>query len=423
MNCESTRRTSGRLLVFTVVSTLFFAAHSASAADWSQFRGADNKSRAAESKLPPDEFTLETDDVPKVERKNVAWKVELPARGVSGPIVVGDRVFVTGASGPKQDRLHVICYSAADGGTLWHRQFWATGRTICHPTSSVAANTPASDGKRVFAFFSSNDLVALDLDGNLLWYRGLTLENPSAANDVGMASSPLVAAGNVVVQVESKGESFAAALDAATGETRWQVPRTSQMNWTSPTVFSADPAKPIVLLQSPDKFTAHDAKTGEVLWSYDEKCGEISSSTTEGDLIFLPSSGLTALRSPIGSGNWEKVWQENQLGPGNSSPIVKDGRVYVVNRAGALTCGDAKTGKVLWRQRLKGPYWATPLAIGDRLFFVNADGVMQSVKTSAEAGEVVAESKFGEAVLGSPAYADGGLYVRGEKHLFKIAQP
>jgi outer membrane protein assembly factor BamB len=408
-----------KLLSFALVAVLSTSTV-ASAGDWSQFRGADNKGRAAEAKLPPDNFQLKSD---AGEAKNVAWSVDLPARGVSGPIVVGDRVFVTGASGPKQDRLHVICYSAADGRTLWHRQFWATGRTVCHPTSSVAANTPASDGSRVFAFFSSNDLAALDLDGNLLWYRGLTLEHPSAANDVGMAASPLVVAGNVVVQVESKGESFAAALDAATGETRWRVPRTAQMNWTSPTIYNVDPAKPAVLLQSPDKLTAHDAKTGEVLWTFDEKCGEISSATSEGDVIYLPSNGLTALRAPAGSGNWEKVWQESQLGPGNSSPVVSEGRVFVVNRAGALTCGDAATGKVLWRQRLKGPYWATPMAVGDRLYFVNADGVMQVVKASAEAGEITAESKFDEAVLGSPAYADGALYVRGEKHLFKIAKP
>jgi outer membrane protein assembly factor BamB len=195
------------------------------------------------------------------------------------------------------------------------------------------------------------------------------------------------------------------------------------MNWTSPTIYNVDPAKPAVLLQSPDKLTAHDARTGEVLWTFDEKCGEISSAAAEGDLIYLPSNGLTALRAPAGSGNWEKVWQENQLAPGNSSPVLSDGRVYVVNRAGALTCGEAATGKVLWRQRLKGPYWATPLAVGDRLYFVNADGVMQVVKTSAEAGEITGESNFGEPVLGSPAYADGALYVRGEQHLFKIAKP
>ena len=109
---------------------------------------------------------------------NVAWKTAIPGRGVSSPILVAGKVIVTAASGFKQDRLHVLCIDAKTGPIDWERQFWATGRTLCHPTSSVAANTPSSDGKRIFAFFSSNDLACLDLDGNLLWYRGLTHDFP-----------------------------------------------------------------------------------------------------------------------------------------------------------------------------------------------------------------------------------------------------
>ena len=153
---------------------------------------------------------------------------------------VSGRVIATSASGASQDRLHVHAFDAASGKSLWERQFWATGRTLCHPTSSVAACSPMSDGQRIFAFFSSNDLVCLDLNGNLLWYRGLTLDYPTAANDVGMSSSPLVVDGTVIVQVENKGDSFAAGLDAETGQTRWKIPRKPEMNWTSPTVWQAE---------------------------------------------------------------------------------------------------------------------------------------------------------------------------------------
>ena len=144
------------------------------------------------------------------ETKNVAWKVELPGRGPSSPIVVGDRVIVTCSSGVKQDRLHVLCFDAKDGKRLWERQFWATGRTLSHPASANAACTPASDGKLIFAFYSSNDLACLDLDGNLKWFRGLAYDFPHAGNDVGMSSSPLVVGDVVVAQVECQGDSFAA---------------------------------------------------------------------------------------------------------------------------------------------------------------------------------------------------------------------
>jgi len=395
-------------------------------ADWAQFRGTDTKGKTSETAMPPTEWSVKlekTDKREASEPKNVAWSAELPARGVSSPIVVGNKVFVTSSAGPKQDRLIVTCFSTTDGKQLWERKFWATGRTFCHPVSSVAAPTPASDGTRIFAFYSSNDLVCLDLDGNLLWYRGLTLEHPAAANDVGMAASPLAAAGMVVVQLESKGDSFATGIDAATGETRWSVPRTSSMNWTSPTLFKPGSGDPLVLLQSPDKLTAHNIRTGEVVWTYESKCAEISSATTEGETIYLPGEGLTALKSGAGSSNWEKVWQQKNLTASNPSPIVVDGRVYVVNRVGVMQCGETTSGKELWKLRTKGPYWATPLAIGGLLYLVNQDGLAQVVKTGETEGEIVATNDFGEPVFGSPAYADGALYFRGDKHLWKIAKP
>ncbi len=201
-------------------------------ADWLHFRGSDNRGVAPTARLPVS-WSPDKDGKPH----NIAWKSPLVGRGVSSPIVVDGRVIVTAASGFRQDRLHVLCFSVATGERLWERQFWATGRTLCHPTSSVAAPTPASDGHLIFALFSSNDLACLDLDGNLRWYRGLTHDYPTAANDVGMSSSPLVIGDTVIVQIENKGDSFAAGLLAATGQTRWKQAREQEMNWVSPTVL------------------------------------------------------------------------------------------------------------------------------------------------------------------------------------------
>ena len=131
-------------------------------------------------------------------KENIVWTANLPGRGVSSPIVVGGKVVVTANSGPRQERLHVLAFDAKSGRELWHRQFWATGRTLTHPVGANAAPTPASDGKRIFAFYSSNDLIALDLDGNLLWFRGLAHDYPKAGNDIGMSSSPTVVGDTVV---------------------------------------------------------------------------------------------------------------------------------------------------------------------------------------------------------------------------------
>ncbi|MEY4483538.1 MAG: hypothetical protein RL693_990, partial [Verrucomicrobiota bacterium] len=115
---------------------------SAFPSDWPQFRGPGSTAYAADTKIP--------------ETLKVQWAAELPGRGLSSPIIVGDKVFITAASGPKQEKLHVICFKAADGSKVWERQLKATGRTMAHQKTNVAAPTPCSDGKHVFAIWSCN---------------------------------------------------------------------------------------------------------------------------------------------------------------------------------------------------------------------------------------------------------------------------
>jgi outer membrane protein assembly factor BamB len=383
-----------------------------SAADWLQFRGSVNSGVALDDK-PPLKFSA---------TENVAWKAPLPGRGVCGPIVIGDRVVVTASSGPvKEDRLHVLCFDAPSGKRLWHRQFWATGRPYHHPTSANAAPTPASDGQRIFAFYSSNDLVCLDLEGNLLWYRGLAYDWPKAGNDVGMASSPLVIGDTVVVQAENQGDSFAAGIDTATGETRWRVARPAAANWVSPAALRGKDGKHAVLLQSGDGLTAYDSKSGEQLWKYDVSCAGISSATTTADRIFLPANGLTVLEAKVDSTSPSLAWDSNRLSPGNASPVVFEDKVYLLNRAGVLTCGDAKTGDLLWQERLKGTFWATPVIANGHAYCVNQDGQCLVVELG-EKGELVHTADLGEGFLGTPAIAHDALYLRGAKHLWKIAE-
>jgi outer membrane protein assembly factor BamB len=382
------------------------------AADWLQFRGSDNRGVAENEKLP-------TKFGPQ---ENVAWKAPLPGKAVCGPIVIGDRVVVTAASGPVlQDRLHVLCLDTKSGKQLWQRQFWATGRPHHHPTSSNAAPTPASDGQRIFAFYSSNDLVCLDLDGNLLWYRGLGVDYPKTGNDIGMSASPLVVGDTVVVQVECQGDSFAAGFDAATGENRWRVERPHAANWVSPAAIRRADGQHVVLLQSGDGLTAHDAKSGKQLWKYDVSCSGIPSLATAGDRVFLPAGGMTVLEVPSSSNAPSLLWDSNKLAPGNASPVIDGDRLYVLSKAGVLTAGDAKTGDVKWQTRLKGTFWATPVVAGGHAYCANQDGDCLIVQL--DKGEIVHTASLGEPIYGSPAASGGALYLRSNQHLWKIATP
>lgn len=386
-----------------------------SAADWLQFRGSDSTSLAPDSKVPTAFSPTE----------NLAWKAAIPGHGVCGPIVVGDRVYVSASSGAvKQDRLHVLCFDTKSGKELWKRDFWATGRCYHHPTSANAAPTPASDGKRIFAFYSSNDLVCLDLDGNLLWYRGLAHDYPKAGNDVGMSSSPLVVGDIVVVQIENQGDSFAAGIDTATGETKWRLERPAQANWASPAALTGKNGKQLVLLQSSTGLTAHNPQTGEQVWKYDVESNIIPSPTAVGSRIFFAGKGLTALDADVDATSATLAWDSNQLAPGNASPVILDDKVYVLAaRSGVLSCGDAKTGDQLWEARLKGTFWATPVVAGGLIYCVNQDGTVMVVKPGESSGEIVATNELQDTILGSPAVAGNALYLRSDKFLYKIASP
>ncbi|MGD9857808.1 MAG: PQQ-binding-like beta-propeller repeat protein [Planctomycetaceae bacterium] len=383
-------------------------------ADWRQFRG-NRGDGVADANAPTD----------WAGGAPIAWSAELAGRGLASPIVVNGQVIVTCSSGPAQQRLHVMSFDTGNGEKQWERQFWATGRTTCHPTSCIAAPTPASDGARIFAFYSSNDVACLDLEGNLLWYRGLAHDYPNASNSLGMASSPAVVGDTLIVMVESDADSFTAGLDVETGETRWRLERPRKSNWTSPVVLtSANSDRSAVLLQSSDGVSAIDPQTGKEIWNYADGASTIPSSVIVGETVFVPSNGVTALRAGRSNpGVPEIVWNEGGLQPGTASLTAANGRLYIVNSGGVLTCANVDDGSRNWQLRLPGKFSGSPVIADGHLFIFNQDGAGFCVRLGAEQGEIAGTHEFGEAFLSTPAIADGALYVRSDTHLWKIARP
>lgn len=380
--------------------------------DWRQFRGTDISGVSTEAPVPS-KWNIK-------DGENVAWTAELPGRGLSSPIIVGDKVLLTASSGYRQDRLQTLCFDRKTGAKLWERTVWATGRTMCHEKMCVATPTPASDGQRVFSFYSSNDVVCLDLEGNLLWTRGLTSDFPNASNSLGMSSSPVVVGETLVVQVENDADSFATGLDVKTGRSRWKKARPKRANWTSPVILTEESGRTLALLQSSAGMEAVDPMTGETAWEFTNGASTIPSSVVSGQSVFVPSNGLTVLKS--GSEKKPEVlWSDNRLAPGTASPIIVSNKVFILNRAGVVNCADALTGSALWKLRLTGPHSATPVGAGSLLVFINEDGKAQVVDTAKPEGEIVGENDFGETILATPSVADGELFVRSDGHLWKIA--
>jgi len=383
------------------------ACRSTQAADWPGFRGPAGSGVAVGPDLPS-----------TLSRENIVWSVDMPGRGLSGAIVSGDRVFVTCSSGPEQQRLHAVCLDAATGRTLWQRQFWATGRTMCHGKTSVAAPTPCAVGDRFFALWSSNDLVCLDREGDVVWIRGLTADYPNVSNSLGMTSSLVVTDDVLVAQVENDSESYALGIDAATGVNRWRIDRPKAANWTSPLVV----APGLVALQSKDGIDVVRVNDGGVAWSYDGGAATIPSGCILDGVLYVPSNGVTALAPPEDGGTKARqLWRSSRLSPGTPSAVAGLGRVFALGKADVLTAGSTADGERLWQLRLEGPFSATPVIVGDRMVCVSEKGLVQIVDVGGAEGRVVATLDLDDEVLASPAVTDDGIYLRTNKRLVKIS--
>jgi outer membrane protein assembly factor BamB len=382
-------------------------------ADWRQFRGPAGAG-AAVGPAPPTEISVD----------RAAWKADLPGRGLSAPIIVGDRVFVTACSGRLNDRLHILAFAAADGKRLWERTVFATGPTAAHPKTCMAAPTPASDGKRVVALFGTDDLLCLDLDGNVLWVRCIHEEYPGVTDGRGLASSPVIIGNTIVVQFETQNVSFAAGIDLETGANRWRIDRSHFPMWNTPTVLPGWAAGgDLVLLQGGARLSAVEPATGREVWGLERQNDNVASALCRGDVVFVPGElkGLAAYqRQPAGPP--KLLWESEKLSPITASPVLVGNLLYCP-RGSVMVVGDAATGAEVGRVRLRGSaIGGSPVTAGGLVYCAGEDGLVNVLKPGDKEPAIVGNGTVGETLLATPAIAGGALYLRSDGHLWKFAQ-
>jgi outer membrane protein assembly factor BamB len=384
--------------------------------EWPAFRGPTGRSIVFDAKIPMKWGPAE----------NLLWKTELPGKGNSSPVVWGNRIFTTSEgekAGKGPERL-LLCYDRTDGKLLWkHATEPAKDLETLYWKNTFASGTPVTDGERVIAFFGNGGLLCTDLEGKRLWHRDLG----SFPTTHGTGASPVLYKDLVIlIQDQNKGASLCAAFDKKTGEERWRRERKPNMCWASPVLLRVGDRDELVFNGS-HEVTSYDPATGEILWKAAGPSRESVPMIAIGGGLLYSASGrngpVFAIR-PGGKGDVTEthvVWRNEIGGPHVPSPQYHDGRLYLINDTGVLTCLEAATGSVVYQQRMRGWFSMSPLLIGDLLLMTNENGVTSIVKTGPSC-EVLAENDLGEKTLATPAVLGGRIYFRTEKHLICVGE-
>ena len=391
-----------RILLATALTLTLTVALPAS--DWPQFKG-PNAAGVSDEKGLPVEWS---------KTKGIKWKAELPARGVSSPVVADGRVYVTCSSGSRDDRLHVVCFDAATGKQLWHRQLQATGPTGAHPKSCMAAPTPVADETGVYALFATADVAAFDQDGTLRWYRSLVGDYPTITNQVGMASSPVLVKDRLIVPMDNEGESFLAAVDTKYGKTVWKAERPKGTNWVTPIIREFG-GKTEVLFAGSNGLTAYDAAGGEKRWEYKDGKGSIPTAALQDDTLYLPGGGVTAVKLGDKGVSGAPAWANKDVKGGMASPLVYRGKVYSATGSAFIYVADAKTGKLLYDVKTKGAYSASPIAGDGKVYCLNETGITTVLNADSDKPDELAANDLAGDTLGTPAISGGCLFIRTDK--------
>jgi outer membrane protein assembly factor BamB len=389
---------------------------------WPQWRGPAFTGEAPGAKPP----------VTWSETQNVRFKVAIPGAGKSTPVIWGDALYLTTAV-PAGEELEftVVAFGRKDGATRWSRVVRREKpHEGTHKDGSYAGGSALTDGQRVYAFFGSRGLFALDLAGKVLWEKQLGQMKTRLA--FGEGASPALHAGTLVVNWDHEGEDFVAAFDAATGREKWRRQRDEPTSWSTPLVITAG-GRAQVVVSATNKVASYALDDGTLLWETSGMTfNVIPTPVVAGDLLFAMSgfrgNALRAIRlggaKGVLSGPPAIAWTHDRDTPYVPSPLVYQGGLYFLkHNSGILTRLDAASGQPSFMERLEGvpSVYASPVAADGRVYVVGRDGGTAVLK-AGPAFEVLAVNRLDDGFDASPALAEGDLFLRGQKHLYRIAE-
>ncbi len=360
---------------------------------------------------------------------NVVWRVKVPGRGHSSPIVCGDRVFLTAAADAPPRQL-VLALDRKSGKQAWSSPAHEAPFARKNPKNSHASATPACDGERIYSVFLNRDglfVTAMSLDGKTAWQ----VKAGAFSSEHGYGSSPVLYKSLVIVNGDSLKGCFVAALDRRTGKQVWRTERktTGRHGSYATPVVAKLAGKPQLILMGMGEVSSYDPDSGKRLWWCAGPAEVTACTPALSDTVVFATGGypekeVLAIRAD-GSGDVTKshvAWRSRKVVAYVPSPIYHDGHLYVVSDGGVAGCFEAKTGKQLWQDRLQGAFTASPVLAGGLLYATSEAGKTFLFKAGPKF-EVVATNDLGERALATPAICGGQVFLRTDKHLYCLGRP
>lgn len=404
------------------------------AGNWAHWRGPTGNGVAFDAS-PPTEWST---------TKNIRWKVELPRRENSSPIVWDDQVFITAAyplDGGNGGELptfefRLLCFNRDDGSLRWQQTSTiAQPHEDTHSTHGFAGASPCTDGEHVYAHFGSRGLYCYTMDGELVWKRDFG--DMDTLNDFGEGSSPTIEGDRLLVPWDHEGPSALYCLNKHTGEELWKADRDEPTGWATPLVVEHNGGKQVVM-NGQNFARSYDLETGKELWRCTGQTVRPVPSPVAADGLVFVGSGFQ--RSFMGAfrldghgdiqGTQHVAWVFNsndRLMTDMASPLLSNGRIYFhKGKVAMLSCVDSATGKPHYMEkRIDGlgnqQVYASPIAAGGHIYLTAVNGTTTVIKDAPEL-EIVATNNLDEFIGGTPAPVDKQIFIRGERHLFCIEE-
>ena len=358
----------------------------------------------------------------------VRWKVAVPGRGNSSPIVWGDRIFLTTAHNQGL-RLSMLAFSRKDGAKLWETDIPQNGVEYPHQKNGYASATAATDGELVYASFGRHGLVAFDFNGKIVWHRKFGIID----NYHGPAGSPVLYKDRVFIYQDANPapgqRAFVGAFDKKTGKTIWETPRGETVGWGTAIVINTGERDELVV-SSQRLVAAYDPDSGKELWTVRGMTFEVIPTPVVGHGLVFASSGRagpTLAIKPGGSGDvtaTHVAWSSPKGSPFVPSGIVVGDLLYLINdMQSILTVHEAATGTLVYQNRLgvaqREGFSASPVHVNGKIFFTNDDG-QTFVVEAGRTFKLLHVNELGARTLASPALVDGTWYWRTDEALMAI---